>query len=262
MERQRVATVGLAALCLVSLGVAATTIGSSVATKPDDVVDTSALPLGHDSVADFDREIQANKHDPGSAGHSGSADRSKSTSQSASASSQSQASASGGPGTQSTGGVATALRQSLRDRQGLLARLLALLERLLPVVAALCVAALAYRYRRRLAALLAAPFGPWRGGAAGATADERNPWADATPSDAVGRAWYEMVLAAGVERPWSKTPGECRDAAVAAGIDPETASAVTRAFREARYSDGGPTPEHERLARECRREFDARRRVL
>lgn len=57
-----------------------------------------------------------------------------------------------------------------------------------------------------------------------------------------------MVRELDVERPWSLTPGECRRAAVEAGMDPEAVGTLTRAFREVRYGERPVTDERRERA--------------
>jgi disulfide bond formation protein DsbB len=111
---------------------------------------------------------------------------------------------------------------------------------LLAVLLALALLALAYRYRDRLLALLVAPLAVFgTGGATSSAGRGRDPWANVDPSDRIDRAWYAMVRHLDVERPWAKTPDECRSAAVDAGLDPEAVRTLTRLFRQNRYASDG-----------------------
>lgn len=71
-----------------------------------------------------------------------------------------------------------------------------------------------------------------------------------------------MVQAAGLARPWTKTPEECVQEAVSSGMDPEGVRAITEAYQEVRYGKGRPTDRHARRASEGLCRLDLARRVL
>lgn len=241
MDWERMASIGVAALCMTSIGVAATTLDSTVSQTPDDIVDLddTKLPIGDESTGDVDKQIKRNKQSQdGDQEAKASSDSGKQREQSSDdpggQTGQSQ-SGSGGSGDGAGG-------------QSLLQRLLDLLWLLLPFLIALVVLALAYRYRDRLLGLLLAPLSllPTDDGR-GRERTDVDPWADVEPDDRIDRAWYAMVRRLDVERPWAKTPDECRSAAVESGLDPDAVGTLTRLFRRKRFAgDGLPPEERER----------------
>lgn len=297
MDRSQFVSLSVATLCLTAIGVSATTLGETVSTKPDDVIDLDFedLPIGQDSAEDIDREIESNKGgddaadgqtgesddsrsstgDPGgdgSAATDGSGVRSKAADDGQQASGGETGPEESGASEQSGGSSSgnndgdgeSALGQQASSGDGndgmgpggqrsLLERLLALLAKLLPYLLGLAVlasvAGVLYRYRDRLLALAMVPFGD-RGGSATTDEPPSHPWRDVTITDDVQRAWYAMVDHVDVERPWAKTPDECRRAAVESGLDPDAVGTLTETFRQARYADQEPSSEHKRRARE------------
>lgn len=78
MIGQRYLTILLALSCMTAVGFTATTLESSLTTKPDDVIDFSYeyLPIGEESVKEVKRESRANqRNDPSSADSSKSPDQ-------------------------------------------------------------------------------------------------------------------------------------------------------------------------------------------
>lgn len=92
------------------------------------------------------------------------------------------------------------------------------------------------------------------GRAAGRAADRIE---DTSLSNAVYEAWHEMTTVLDVADSETTTPAEFSAAAVAAGVDPADAEALTDLFREIRYGEAPVTPEREREARETFRRIEA-----
>lgn len=248
----------VAVLCIAAFGAAATTLESSLSSAPEDLVDPDYgnLPFDREDVSELSEELRAAEEE----------ERESETSKPA-------AEGSGDPQPSSGGGVedprsvesgASGRPDSAGEgpvERSLLERLLALLRSLWPLLILLLVGALAYRYRERLRALLAALLGGIVSPAGDSRPPESDPWADLDPSNDVERAWVSMVRAAGLSRPWTKTPAECADEAVSSGMDPEGVRTITEAYEEVRYGVGEPTDRHERLAREGLRRIGLGRRV-
>lgn len=275
MDWDRITSISIAMLCMAAVGVSATTLDSTVSQTPDDVIDIEdwPLPLGDQSTSDIDRQIQQNKRsqeneaeaptdekraeEDGSAPHSDGEQEDRKTKPGETGESQpdegrDDRSLLGGSGDNRVLGALT---------QSLLQRLLALLEKLLPILVALVLLALAYRYRERLLALLLAPMGLIETeGAVGQASEGRDPWENVALSDEVDRAWYEMVSRLDIERPWTKTPDECQRVAVEQGLDPAVVSTLTETFREKRYRGGEPSEIHRERARRCLDHLDQGRR--
>lgn len=119
---------------------------------------------------------------------------------------------------------------SLFDR--LVALLSLLLRLLLPIVAILAVAALAYRYRDVLADF----FGR---GSRTTPANEPQPaagrWPGRPPEHDVDRAWVEMIRRLDPDRPETTTPDECRALARARGVDHDAVESIVSAFERVHY---------------------------
>lgn len=79
---------------------------------------------------------------------------------------------------------------------------------------------------------------------------------DAEIGNEVFRAWHEMTTYLDVPNPESSAPGEFADAAVAAGMEREDVSTLTRLFEEVRYGTAEPTGERERDAVEALRRIE------
>lgn len=231
MNRERVAAVVVALACVASMGVASTTLESSLSSNPDEAIqlDYDNLPIGREEAEEVKQEVQRNEAN----GQAESSSSSSSSSTSVSAASK-----------------------STTDEQSLLEMLIELLETLLPYLVGalvlLTVVGLAYRYRRRLVA----PFLALVAGAGGRSSDgdgsDRVEW---KPRDDVERAWLDLLQTADVDRPHAKTPAECADDAVAAGYDPEPVYRLRRAFEDVRYGEMSPTDD-------LREQVDRSRRQL
>ncbi len=213
MNRSRIVPLGIALLCITSIGVVGTALDSSVTTDPDDEIDLNydRLPIGTSDAAAIQEEIESGGDEETAAAQ------------------QSRQAASAETGT---------------SPPTLLSRLLALLGAVVRVLllfgAIAALAAMVYRYRDRLLAL----FGMV------ATTDEVTSepitaaaWPETEPSTPVDRAWLWMVRRADTERPETKTPAECAAIAREAGIDPAAVDAITDAFERVHY--GGVPVERE-----------------
>jgi hypothetical protein len=250
-----------------------------VSQTPDDVIDVDdwPLPLGDESTSDIDRQIQANKQsqendgDASSEGERAEEERPAPDSDSDREERKEKPADTGQPQPDerpddstersSLGGSGDEL-VPVEGAQSLLQRLLALLEKLLPLLVALVLLGLAYRYRERLLALLLAPVGLIEtDGDVGQGGRDRDPWEDVALADEVDRAWYEMVSRLDIERPWAKTPDECRSVAVEQGLDPAVVSTLTETFREKRYRGGEPSATHRERATWCREQLDQERHI-
>ena len=239
MNRERVVSVVVAVACIASMGVASTTLESSLASNPDDAIelDYDSLPIGREDAKEVKQDVQQNEENGQPQSQSSSASSSSSVSSSSSDSSSASASAA-----------------SSSSEQSLLDMLIALLEALLPYLVGafvvLAVGGLGYRYRRRLVA----PFLALVDGSGGGGGDDERAAVEWQPRDDVERAWLELVQTAGVDRPQSKTPAECADDVVAAGYDPEPVHRLRRAFEDVRYGEQTPTDDlRERVAQSRRR---------
>lgn len=254
MHANRVLSVAVAVVVVLAIGLSASTLGSSMSTDPNDAVDVDydALPVGDDSATAIESAAQGfvdqyeQRGDPDPSGESEalsgdgettgqSMEQSESGEPSLSQSdAQQQVSQSGeGPGE-----VPTEPPFDWR--------------RVLLVVALLLAAGLlGYRYRSRLAALLAVLNGAGSGQRPGQT------WtAIPDPENDVQRAWVELVSRAGVSRPQMRTPRDCARIAVERGYDHDAVNRLRRLFEDVQYGTGPPSDDQERRAMETLRTLE------
>lgn len=258
MDWEQTVSLCIALVCVATLGVAATTLESTVSQSPSDLVDfdNAELPVGDDTTGDVSDQVAQNRGENDGSGQ-GSGDQGQQPSQPAADGQPEPASGEGGGQAQQDAAASASSGSGGPSLPSLLDRLLALLVALLPYLLGLALLGLAYRYRDRLLALVLAPFATAGGDHEGAMAAPE-PWTDGPPSDPVDRAWYAMVERVGVDRPWAKTPRECAGAAIEAGLDAEAVGTLTDVFRETRYGGREATRAHRQLAVECADRLDLR----
>ncbi|WP_123620144.1 DUF4129 domain-containing protein [Halorubrum sp. CSM-61] len=203
MNRSRLLSALIALLAITSLSVASTTLDTSLTTDPDEEInpDWESLPIGQDDAAAIQESIESGGAESGGGAASGAA------------------------------GGATAV-----DEPSLFDRLIALLSRLfrllLPVVAVLGVAALAYRYRDALADLIGRDS---RATAGAGTRSAAGRWPGTDPEHDVDRAWVAVIRRLNPERPATTTPDECRALARARGLDRDAVESIVSAFEHVHY---------------------------
>lgn len=240
MNRERAGSVIVAIACITAMGVASTTLESTLSSDPDDAIqlDYDTLPIGKEQASEMKQEVQRNEQRQQS-------ESSSSTTKKQEQQQQQQ---------QQQQKQASAPDQS----QDLLDTLLALLKELLPYIVGtlllLTVGGLAYHYRERLMAPLLALL-PQFGGGRENDAETGVTW---HPRDDAERAWLDLLQAAGVDNPQSKTPTECADAAVDSGFDPEPVHKLRRAFEEIRYGETTLSEEHRERVTQSRRQLGLR----
>lgn len=273
MNRDSYLTVFLAICCIGAAGMASTTLASSLAEDPDDVVDVdySELPIGKDegssvrgAVQNGERQSQSGGSDredvsnpqgqsdePGdSSEQSAAADSRDEPPDDATGGESGDEPNSGGSGDESnSGGTGSSGSGGGTGPLSFLQQLWLLLEGLLPWLVLLVVLALAYRYRRNLLALVlavAAVVGDRTGGRSGT--DTR--WPSAPPSNDVHQAWLSMVDRLDIDEPQTRTPSECASAAVDANMNPTAVQTLTNVFEEVRYGEKPVTDERRQRARD------------
>lgn len=266
MNRETGAWIAVALLSISALGVSATTLDSTVATDPNDVIelDYDTVPIGTDTASNLVDEIEAQQRngEPSRAATAAAGDPSQSQSQPAD--SGSEASSGGDPqGKQEAGGQQ---RQRSQDQSGspttetpsLLDRLLALLTALMPFLLAiagvLTAAAVAIRYRERLAALFARPDPD--DDAEPAAPVEAAPAGDSPPANTVERAWLRMVRRLDLDGARTMTTSECASAAIAAGLERDAVETLTETYEEVRYGGRPVTQQREQRAQRSERRLD------
>lgn len=261
MDSRQLVSLGVAVLCMTTIGVSATTLGSTISTNPDDAINVNfdTLPIGHDSAANIDKAVNSDKRNTSQnvkEQPSGSRDPTRSDTNSHRQQRDRQHKAiTGGTSDQQTQASAPSQAQASSGGGSRVQRLMDLLTKLLPYVLAalafLLLVGVLYRYRDRLAALLLLALD--RVGLSSTDGHDvtTTPWDTVQLDDDVERSWYEMVTSVGIDRPWARTPAECRERALQAGLEPDAVRTLTETFREARYANRGPTERHERRARAC-----------
>lgn len=233
MNIHRVASIGSTVLIVLAVGLAASTLGTSMSTDPADAVDVDvgALPLDDDSAGALQVQIQK-VHDQ----YTG-----ESTSDTSPQSDAERAESAGGAS--NAGGGSSAVSDAPAQGAGpgqnrgdsVLDELLSVLLALLGLFVA---GSATYRYRERLRRILttAAPLGT-------------EP-AIPAPENAVEEAWVELVNSADVPRPLVRTPRDCARIAVENGYDADEVYRLCRTFEAVSYGGAPPTDEQERIARE------------
>jgi hypothetical protein len=249
-------SLAVAAMCVLAVGVSATTLESSLSTDPDDVInlDWDRLPISQDDAAAIQSEMrgrqnegdeQTSQTEPGSGEESQSAaDESGRQGQSSSDSNQQQR--------QSQSQEEQRPDDPQTREPNIWDKLLALLRELLPWLVALTVlaaaGALAYRYRERLLALAALvldrrPGDDRRG-------DEGSGWFGIDPATEIDRLWLQLVRFLDLEDPETTTVTETSQYAIERGLDPDGVRDLAAVFEEVRYGDRPASEERRRHARE------------
>jgi len=254
MNSDSYVSVAIAALCIIALGVSATTLESSLSTDPDDVIDLDweNLPISQDEAADVQREMQSEQSSDGNGGGSSDSD--------------------GGESSKGTSTETTQVQkqqeqqeqQKQRDQQSdpqeqdpdgdsfmpgqttIWDILLDLLPWLVALAWLAAVCGTLYHYRKQVLALALAMLP--RGSEDGET-DDGDDWAAVEPANEVDRLWLRMVRGLDVDDPETTTPTEFAREAVRDGMDSDGVRALTGVFEEVRYGDTGVTEDRKRRAR-------------
>lgn len=249
--------VALAVLCVVSLGVSATTLESSVRTDPDDVIDLDwdRLPIGEQAAVELKAEMNENEETasaetseneekaesrepvPVRKQRAGDSDEAANVRQPEPDDDREGSGGADGRDEREESAVEQGPGGTDPDRVPWY---------LLWLLVPLALAAVVHRYADR-----------W-GLGAGPPGDDADPppWPPGEAMTAVDRAWLAMVRNLDVDRPWTRTPAEFADAAVEAGMDPEAVEAVTAAFEEVRYGGAPAATTHRKRARWGLRRLD------
>lgn len=260
MNGQSYLVVVLALGCIAAVGMSATTLDSSLSTDPDDVIDIDYkyLPFGKDTGETLKQAGQPDSGDQPNARTSDQSDLSEQAHQQQNQQRNQRQQEEG-----SGGGGGTAGSSGSGDGQGTgpgpSRSLFDLLGPLLALLLALLVLALAYRYRDRLLALLHAVTARVGGRYDRYLGSGVARWPESQPANEVQRAWLAVVERANPDRPWTRTPEECAQGAVDAGLDSETVRTITTLFEEVRYGGKPVTEERRERAREGLRRLETAR---
>lgn len=254
MDGDAVAALLLGLACIAGIGMASSTLQSTVETTPDDAIDidASSVPLGSGQMQEYKDRLQGNADDSSNDGQSSSSAKSASSGQattasdskrsgSASSGKQNSGSATGGSSDRKGSGTGPGVQSLLDKLLALLRALLSLLLSLLPFALGFAAVCLAYARRDRLVEAWRDRFGGIDDEAGGTDRSVSH----AAPTNEVARAWHEMVSLVGVDDRETKTPRECADRAIDRGVEPQAVEAVTRPFEEVRYG-GAPVSEDRR----------------
>ncbi|EFW91242.1 hypothetical protein ZOD2009_15481 [Haladaptatus paucihalophilus DX253] len=235
MNTDRLLAAGIALCCIFAIGTSASTLGTSVHTKPDDVIDINykSLPINPNDAGELKREAQS-KGSPAS-----SQSKKEQTNRQASQQQQKQSNTNTQK-QQSKSKASWKQFDFLEDLLALLRKLMRVLVWVVPVAVLVGGVAVGVRFRDHLfddsATETTSSNGP---------ASPPAPTPD--PSNEIERAWWSMVERFGVDRPHTKTPGECAREAIDAGGDEDAVRTLTRTFEEVRY--GGEPITDDRLDR-------------
>lgn len=236
MNARALATLVVAFACITSVGVASTTLESSLSSTPDEVInvghdlipispsDTGTLKEAITASQDGEGDTSAEKASDGSLQKQGSGDdgdqqrnqRRGDEGSSGQQQSDTEKNRQSGSGEEES-------RQSL----GGFGDIPDPGQSWIPLLIAVLVLALLVRYRDRVAAFLEPP--------ESGESEERT--GVPAPQNDVERAWVAIVGAARIENPWKKTPAECADAAVETGLDGDAVQRIRRVFEEVKYGD-------------------------
>lgn len=236
MNVRAIATLVVAFACITAVGVASTTLQSSVSSTPDEVIDVGheLIPLSQSDTGTLKRAVTGEEGSGASSkqpsdgsmtkqasGDDGPEQRNQRRDGGSSGQQQkdveknkpaSSSSSQGDQAEQSVGGIGDVPDPG---------------RSWLALLAAVLVLALLVYYRDRVASFLEPPEGERAGESAGVPA----------PKNDVERAWLTVVGATRVENPWQKTPAECADAAVENGLDPDAVERIRRVFEEVKYGE-------------------------
>ncbi|MFC4552001.1 MULTISPECIES: DUF4129 domain-containing protein [Halorussus] len=248
------AVVGL--LCIAAVGMSATTLESSVSSTPDDVLSHDQVPISQEDARQFKKEFQSD----GTGAAAGSGDQKRQAHKKNEKQAQAQKQGEQRQQSQQQKQKQQQKQQQQQqkqaktdptvEKQSLLEKLLAFLKQWGPLLLVLALlGGLAYRYRDRIAALLAALSPSGRNDGDGGPG---RPWADTDPGDEVQRSWLSLARRTHVDRPRATTTEEYADAAVEQGMDPDAVETITREFEAVRYRGADVTDDRERRAREGR----------
>lgn len=260
MHTERLLSAGVAVVVIAAVGLSASTLGASMSTDPADAVDIQwdALPLGEDSQSDVRgaaQEVDETYRQSGDGGDTdgqGGSDGDAQTqetqagegaaeSQQAGDEADDPQSGSAGDGDARAGSAA----QSDSSSDSGLAPAGPPWTLFLWLFVLLAFVLLAYRELR----IAFSPDGD------GPAADSLSP----APNNDVERAWAELVARASVDRPRTRTPGDCARRAVERGFDAGQVDRLRRTFEDVRYGTTPPTDEQARLARESLARIDGER---
>lgn len=233
MNRSRLAPFVVALLCISAIGVAATTLESSLTTEPDDEIDIDydQLPIGAGDAVALQEEMEGSQEDGDDIDEEAGTDGEEDSEEPPPEGSDDMDDGGGGEDLSEDEGTGESpTPPTLLDR--LLALLAAVVRVLVLLGTMVALAVLAYRYRERILAMLGFDSTAEE---ATDTDDTDTPWPRTEPSNPVDRAWLWVARRANPERPETKTPAECAASAREAGLDPTAVDAITDAFERVHY---------------------------
>jgi len=241
MRRTRFVPFLIALFAIAALGVAATTLDTTLTTDPDDEINPNwdRLPIGQSQAAEIQDQIGDDADDD--------ADDEESDGDIGEELMENDP----GDETEEAAGLGTGTGPGSAD-VSLFDRLMTILKVLLPLVVLLALGAFVYRYRERLLSVFGTepdeePTAERR--------VERDQWPAADPTNVVDRAWLRMVRRTKPTRPETATPAECTALAREQGSDVEAFEAIATAFERVQYG-GVPLEEERPRAREGLRRLE------
>lgn len=280
MIRSRAIPVVIAVLSISALGVAATTLETTLTADPDEVIDMDSdrVPIGQGSAETLLEEVNSGGDEAGEPSEAGDGsaeaavdDGSPETTgsgdgdagdrtdppESGDTGDEIDPSGSGDGPEGSTGAVAgeNAGSGSGAGAEGETGVPRPFLATVLQVLLVVVLAALAYRYHGALLSALGRRSADVAPETSEASGSDTNPWPGASPSNVVDRAWLAMIQRIEPERPETATPTECVALARDRGADVEAVEAIAMAFERVHYGGVSAVTEESR-AREGLRRID------
>jgi hypothetical protein len=285
MNRHQLISIAVAMSCFLAVGVAATTLSSTLSSEPHEAVDLdySYLPIESSDVADFQQDIETKKRDenlaedpPAGNGNDGqegggTGDQPERPEQqnrddtgvAPATGDEDESGAMPGPADGGSGPAPGNGSETIAGGDGSSGGGESDqatneetesdgdgFDPLLIALAAGLLAALLYRYRDRL---------PWFGGSTEDTSTETDSepaWEPSPPPDAnvVFAAWDALMRNVDVENTRTRTTHECANAAAKTGMDPNAVETLTRTFEEVRYGRRPVTDDRrQRVSQVCQR---------
>lgn len=240
IDRSQAKPLVLALLAVSALGVAATTLETTLTTDPDDEINPNwdRLPIGQEDAAAIEGEIDAGSEsdDIGEADDETASSGEAEQSEMDSGENTGQDTTSEGDAGQS--GMDTSLGSTEQSVFDWILGLLATLARfLLPLIVIATIGTLIYRYRAALLSLFGLDSPPEPRSTQQTAAAE--PWPTTEPTTVVDRAWLALVKQVNPDDPKAITTGECAALASQSGCDVDAVEAITTAFERVHY--GGAT---------------------
>lgn len=260
MIRSWAIPVVIAVLSVSALGVAATTLETTLTDNPDDVIDIDSdrVPIGQSSSKTLLEQINSGGNEAGepSDAGDGSAETTGSGEGDAGDGTTSSGNGDGSEGSADTDTGSNVGNGAGADTDGVTGdpRLPTLLATILQIPLVVALTALTYRYRRKFFLTLGLRSADAELKTSRVPDPDADAWSGSSPSNVVDQAWLTMIHRIEPERPETVTPTECVALARDRGVDVEAAMAIATAFERVHYGSAPVAAEADR-AREGLRQI-------